>query len=180
MSVPVDLSGIHTVEDLVAKMESAGYSVKKGGSNIGPKLDEKHFRRLEKFDGDRGKYREWLFNLEEVLGRVDTDLGKTVKELLRENIPDPSETQMDSHLDQEMQDNYSSEFYGVICDLTMGEAKKVVRAVSEKYHMQCGFAHVNCSICNIWHLNANNTTDSRLSRYACWLREPLILSGFRS
>ena len=45
MSMPVDLSGINTVADLVAKMESAGYSVKKNGT--GPKLDEKHFRRMD-------------------------------------------------------------------------------------------------------------------------------------
>ena len=47
---------------------------------------------------------------------------------------------MDAHLDQDTQDKYSSQLYGVICDITSGEAKKVVRAISEKSNIQCGFS----------------------------------------
>ena len=82
MSVPVNISGINTVEDLVARMEAAGYSVKKLGTENPGKfsaLDEKHFRRLESFNGERVKFREWLFNLEVVLARIDPELGKVVK-----------------------------------------------------------------------------------------------------
>ena len=37
-------------------------------------LDEKYFRRMEKFDGDVNKFRGWLFDLLVAIGQVDKDL----------------------------------------------------------------------------------------------------------
>ena len=69
MAVPVNLADIHTLDDLIRAMETSGYSVKKeGGKSKQPNLDEKHFRRMEKFEGDLNKFREWIFNLEVALG----------------------------------------------------------------------------------------------------------------
>ncbi len=109
MAVPVNLQDIHTLDDLVRKLESNGYSIKKEGHK-GNKvvLDEKHFRRMDKFEGDVGKFRSWIFDLEVALGSIDSELGKTVKALLREHIPDPSEANMDANLDHETQDTYST------------------------------------------------------------------------
>jgi hypothetical protein len=137
----IRLADFNTLDELIRAMEYSGYSVKKDGEKFkGPALDEKHFRRMDKFEGDVGKFRSWIFDLEVALGSIDSELGKVVKALLRENIPDPSEANMDQNLDQDTQDKYSTELYGVICGLTSGEAKKIVRSISEKHNMQCGFS----------------------------------------
>ena len=67
MAVPVNLADIRTLDDLIRAMESNGYSVKKEGQQ-GNKvtLDEKHFRRMDKFEGDVGKFRSWIFDLDVV------------------------------------------------------------------------------------------------------------------
>ena len=137
----MNLADIHTLDDLINKLESNGYSINKEG----PKgnrvvLEEKYFRRMDKFGEDLGKFRSWIFDLEAALGSIDSELGKTVRALLREHIPDPSEANMDQALDQETQDSYPTELYGVLCGLTSGEAQKIVKAISEKHNMQCGFS----------------------------------------
>eukprot|EP00973_Karenia_brevis_P016387 2244818-Karenia_brevis.AAC.1 len=34
-------------------------------------LDEKHFRRMEKYGGDPAQFRMWVFNLKVAIGQVD-------------------------------------------------------------------------------------------------------------
>ena len=38
-------------------------------------LDEKYFRRVDKFDGDRSKFRGWLFDLIEAINQINPELG---------------------------------------------------------------------------------------------------------
>ena len=45
-------------------------------------LDEKYFRRVDKFDGDPNKYRGWIFELVVALGQVDGDLQKVIEKLV--------------------------------------------------------------------------------------------------
>ena len=42
-------------------------------------LEEKYFRRVEKFDGEPTKFRGWIFNLLVSIGQVDEQLGKELK-----------------------------------------------------------------------------------------------------
>ena len=103
------MADIHTLDDLIKKLESNGYSSKKEGHKGNRVvLEEKYFRRMDKFDGDLGNFRAWIFDLEVTLGSIDSELDKTVGALVREHIPDPSEANMDQALDQETQDTYST------------------------------------------------------------------------
>ena len=98
MAVPVNLADIHTLDDLIRAMETSGYSVKKEGEKSWrPALDEKYFRRMDKFKGDVGKFGSWLFDHEVALGSIDSDLGIAINSLLRETIPELSETVMNDH-----------------------------------------------------------------------------------
>ena len=45
-------------------------------------LDEKYFRRIDKFEGDFGKFRGWLFDLLVAVGQVDDRLGKEIKNII--------------------------------------------------------------------------------------------------
>eukprot|EP00973_Karenia_brevis_P063138 8778475-Karenia_brevis.AAC.1 len=39
------------------------------------KLEERYFRRVDKFDGSPKQLRGWMFNLEVALGQVDKELS---------------------------------------------------------------------------------------------------------
>eukprot|EP00973_Karenia_brevis_P085126 11815619-Karenia_brevis.AAC.1 len=46
------------------------------------KLEEKYFRRIDKFNGDPGQFRTWLFNIKVSLGQVDQGLAEEVNKIL--------------------------------------------------------------------------------------------------
>ena len=45
-------------------------------------LDEKYFRRVDKFDGDLDKYRPWIFEVVVALAQVDGELSRMVEKLV--------------------------------------------------------------------------------------------------
>eukprot|EP00973_Karenia_brevis_P082649 11456356-Karenia_brevis.AAC.1 len=45
-------------------------------------LDEKHFRRMDKFTGEVSQFRMWMLNLGVVLGQVDGDLAEEVRKIM--------------------------------------------------------------------------------------------------
>eukprot|EP00973_Karenia_brevis_P030955 4269881-Karenia_brevis.AAC.1 len=57
--------------------------------NVGPEkpkrlsLEEKHFRRMDKFGGDVSKFRLWMFNLGVAIGSVDRKLAEEIKSLMK-------------------------------------------------------------------------------------------------
>eukprot|EP00973_Karenia_brevis_P044865 6214090-Karenia_brevis.AAC.1 len=59
------------------QQQSSSSIVKKEESDEREKrvvLDEKHFKRMDKFTGEVSQFRMWMFNLGAVLGQVDGDL----------------------------------------------------------------------------------------------------------
>eukprot|EP00973_Karenia_brevis_P003417 470565-Karenia_brevis.AAC.1 len=49
-------------------------------------LDEKHFRRMDKFTGEESQFRMWIFELGVALGQVDSNLAEEISILIsREN-----------------------------------------------------------------------------------------------
>ena len=110
----------------------------------GTKLDEKHFRRMDKFDGDPLKFRGWYFDLKVILGGLDEKLAVDLDNCVRLNL---SESQIEpgdfkeKHIPAEIHEKYASELYGIICTLTTGEAKLIVKGVMDKGLGQDG----NCS-----------------------------------
>eukprot|EP00973_Karenia_brevis_P025049 3453419-Karenia_brevis.AAC.1 len=44
-------------------------------------LDEKYFRRIDKYAGDSTQLRMWIFNLKVALGQVDSDLAQEVSKI---------------------------------------------------------------------------------------------------
>eukprot|EP00973_Karenia_brevis_P012139 1646954-Karenia_brevis.AAC.1 len=39
------------------------------------KLEEKYFRRIDKYDGNTKGFREWILNIEVALGQIDRELA---------------------------------------------------------------------------------------------------------
>ena len=97
-------------------------------------LDQKHFQRVDKFEGNPAKFKSWIFDLTTAVGSVDLNLAKDLKNLLKER----PKLEVNSGVfyfpgDYEVDHNkYKGELYALIVALTTGEAKCVVRGISEK------------------------------------------------
>ena len=106
-------------------------------------LDEKYFRRIEKFDGDVNKFRGWMFDLLVALGTIDKDLSRELKSLLTRDLgnvtPERWESLNDLDLNQGIYDKYTSELFGVICSWTSGEAKNLVKGIVDAGYGHDGF-----------------------------------------
>ena len=105
-------------------------------------LDEKYFRRIKPFEGTSNvSLRTWLFDFLVVIGQLDDQLAAELKNLCRragslDEKWDPAE---DRQLDQLVYERFKGELYSVLCGLTEGDAKSVVRTVVEKGFAQDGF-----------------------------------------
>jgi len=116
-----------------------GYNPSNPDQNKRVTLDEKYFRRCEKFDGDTFKFRAWLFDLLVAIGQIDGTLYDSLKDMLyraRDEEFDPASYEGVNH---QLYEKYKSELYGVVVSLTVGEAKSVVRGISESGNNNDGF-----------------------------------------
>eukprot|EP00973_Karenia_brevis_P043259 5994792-Karenia_brevis.AAC.1 len=68
-------------------------------------LEEKHFRRMEKFGGETSKFRLWMFNLGVAIGTVDRKLAEEIKSLIKRDdnkkIPEDCDPRVDRIIDRE-------------------------------------------------------------------------------
>ena len=79
----MDLSGVSTVDELVARLRAAGWNLKKDEqSEKKVVLEEKYFRRMEKYGGEEGKWQEWVFNLLVQVGQVSGEVWKAMDGVL--------------------------------------------------------------------------------------------------
>ena len=91
---------------------------------------------MQVFNGDLAKYRGWLFDLLVAIGTADRGLANEIRRFMKEkaahqvNSPkfstkdwDPSFHEVDTPFNQEYHSKYSGELFGVLVQLTEGEAK---------------------------------------------------------
>eukprot|EP00973_Karenia_brevis_P000829 115163-Karenia_brevis.AAC.1 len=69
------------VQGLLPQLKGAMSKDKMEDREFKPKaiLDEKYFRRMDKFVGDAGVYRMWMFNFTVALGQVDGKLSDEIR-----------------------------------------------------------------------------------------------------
>ena len=92
-------------------------------------MDERHFRRIDKFDGAESKWKEWSFQMKTAIATINPK----VRGLLEEIQKDPKEVDWDlmfGTLNDEQVDQMSAELYGLMVLMTTGEALTVVRGVA--------------------------------------------------
>ena len=100
------------------------------------KLEEKYFRRMDLFEGDRSKFRNWIFDLTVAVGLVDRHLSEALTNMMsqvRDEHWDPGLELIprDTEKSRSMHDKYAGELYGVLCSITGGEAKNLVRGIRD-------------------------------------------------
>ena len=128
----VNLGGSGATQDDRTTRDSAGQN--QGNHRV--VLEEKHFRRVDKFDGDMAKFRGWVFDLTVAIGQIDKVLCRDLKDVLsvkREEEWDPELEHYNTY------EKYHSELYGVIVSLTQGEAKGVVKGIVDRGGNQDGY-----------------------------------------
>ena len=98
-------------------------------------LEEKNFRRIERFDGEVSKFRTWKFDLAMAIGQVDSKFAVVLDDWLSKVDSEVTglkwNPKEDSHLDRVYYDKYTADLYGVLASLTGGEAKSLVRGVCD-------------------------------------------------
>ena len=88
---------------------------------------------MEKFEGGWSKLRGWMFDLLVTIGQVDRFLAMDLKRMLKEERDEDYVPAADGDLDGELYQKYKSELYGILCSLTEGEAKNVIKGISDVF-----------------------------------------------
>ena len=87
-------------------------------------LEEKYFRRIDKYSGELGKWQEWLFNVFVAVSGVSSECVVAMEEIVK--TAGEVKDVMTIEVDQAIRDKFGSELFGVLCSLTAGEANVVV------------------------------------------------------
>ena len=99
-------------------------------------LDQKYFQRVDKFEGNPAKFKSWIFDLLTSIGSIDSDLAKDLRKLLKDRpkltVDERGVFEYPGDFEEENHIKYKGELYALIVALTAGEAKCVVRGISEK------------------------------------------------
>ena len=99
------------------------------GAGHGGHLDERHFRRIDKFEGAESKWKEWSFQMKTAIGTINPK----VRGLLEEIQKDPTEVDWDlmfGNLNDQQVEQMGAEPYGLTVLMTTWEALTVVRGVA--------------------------------------------------
>jgi hypothetical protein len=124
-----------TAEDIAAvvaavmkEMQKSGM-VHGGGGGNRKRLDERHFRRVDKFSGDEKAWRDWHFQMRAAIRGADRQAAE-ILEYVEKNADATAGDVEDRFNDDDVDDKIeklAAEMYDVLCAMTTGEAMTVVR-----------------------------------------------------
>ena len=118
-------------KDIQALIEAAVKGAIEGQQKVrrdGGSLDERHFRRVEKFDGKEGMWKEWSFQFKTQVGAASRYTRNKLDEIQKEGTdPDLDGIFVDDNAD--MVDKLGAELYSTLTPLVSGEALMMVRGV---------------------------------------------------
>ena len=107
--------GEDDIQKIVHVLEAHGYSVKKRDSSENKvQLEEKHFRRIDRFCGDAQKWQEWIFAVCVAVGSVSADCVRAMEDAIKQagNVRDV--TKIEGLVDAGVRQRFGAEF-GVLC-----------------------------------------------------------------
>ena len=139
-------------------------------------LDEKYFRRATAFEGDFAKFRGWLFDLNVAIGQVDKELAGELERLLKTTEQDKWKPEGDRFLRRDLYNKYKSELYGILCSVTQGEPKNIVRNIVDSFSDQDGFR----ALLSLNHRYDQRTTATLLQASLDVVGPPALKNGVRS
>lgn len=170
------------VEKIIAALEGRGYGVYRKEAGDGGErqerqkviLEEKHFRRIEKYNGEAGKWQEWLFGVCVAVSGVAAECCLAMEEVVKASGTIKDIVKLEEVVTQTVRGRYGSELFGVLCSLTGGEANVVVRSVIQKGAGYCGFA----ALC-VLSQRFNPKTPARILQYLTTVLNPTPVKDIR-
>ena len=112
------------VQKIISALESRGYSVyrkQEGGAGAQKViLEEKHFRRIEKYSGEAGKWQEWLFAVCVAVSGVASECCLAMEEVVKHSGAIKDLATLETVLPTDMKKRFGPELFGVFCSLTGG------------------------------------------------------------
>jgi hypothetical protein len=118
-------------EDLAVLMEAAvkaAMAAVDGSREKTGRLDERHFRRVEKFDGAEGKWKEWSFLFKTQVGAANKVARNLLEEAQKMKNEDLDINEFLEY-DQDMLDKIGAEMYSVLTGLLIGEPLTLIRGI---------------------------------------------------
>jgi hypothetical protein len=101
-----------------------------GGQSKGKRLlDERNFRRIDKYDGNEKGWKDWCFQFKAAMRATDK-FAVNVMEYVEKEKEDMTAEELDVHFtgdDNPEMDRLGSELYDLLCSLVTGEAMTIVR-----------------------------------------------------
>jgi hypothetical protein len=121
-------------EDLAVLMEAAVKAamaaVDGSREKTSGRLDERHFRRVEKYDGNEAKWKEWSFTFKTQVGAANKTARNLLDEVQKMKSEDPDvETLFVDMVDKDMVDKIGAELYSALTGL-LGEPLTFVRGIA--------------------------------------------------
>eukprot|EP00973_Karenia_brevis_P067146 9337637-Karenia_brevis.AAC.1 len=98
---------------------------------------------MDKFSGDMGAYRMWMFNFTVALSQIDGKLSEEVRKLINRNdlgkLPESWDPSEDPGIDSDTYTKFKTELYGVLVSLTSGEPLGILKGLQDKDFPSDGF-----------------------------------------
>ena len=137
-------------------------------------LDTRHFKDVDKFTGEEGKWGVWIFNLEVQMGGVSPNLAKFMTKVMSAKGIPTIEQMTELVGGQATMDKYDQELFRVFCLLTTGEAGTVVRSTVGTYGRRSGFMALRL-LCHRF----NPITPARLYKSVIEILKPPVIKDVR-
>ena len=103
-------------------------------------IEDKHYRRMEKFAGAAGTWGEWSFNFVTTTEGINPRVGRVLEDIGKSSEPSVTMEALDRICSQQIRDRYGRELFVVLTGLTTGDAAMAVRGVIAKIGERCGLA----------------------------------------
>ena len=114
---------------------STGPKTEKPNEDWSPKLDLKNFTRMEKFSGGDSAWKEWSFDLRVLTVSICPVMGKWFHACENTKGTSTPEKMQDLYarekIDPKDLEARSKRLFGILCLLTEGEAKTMIRGQSD-------------------------------------------------
>ena len=132
-------------------------------------IEDKHYRRVEKYTGAAGTWQEWSFDFVTATQAIIPAVGSVLEAMSKasESTVTLEAVNRVEGISDEMKAAHGTELFTILNGLTSGEASTVVRGVISKVGDRCGFAAFYALNCRF-----NPKTPGRMLQFLLTVTNP--------
>ena len=142
----------------------------------GKSIEEKNYRRVEKYTGSPGTWSEWSFDFITTTQGINLPVGKILEAMNKASESTVTEAAVNrvAGITDAIKREHGAELFTVLNSLTSGDAAGVVRGVIAKIGRRCGFAAFYALNCRF-----NPKTPARMLQYLTTVTNPAPIKDAR-